>query len=163
MADKRQLPIIIHSRRSFSEVFPLMKKHLSHSHFVQWHCANLERAQLIKVIGYFPNAYFSFSPLIYSSYQSGKLAVQNLETLPLNRIVAETDTPYFNTPHRPSFPWDVENVLHRIAVIKKMPIAIVANQTTRNLNKLFNINISLPKYMREIRDRRRALSRKRRA
>ena len=63
-----------------------------------------------------------------------------VETVPLDRIVLETDSPYLTpVPHRGhrNEPLYVKHVAERVAEIKKVSFNEVADQTTENAKKLF--------------------------
>jgi TatD DNase family protein len=65
-----------------------------------------------------------------------------VETLPLERIVLETDSPYLTPiPHRGkrNEPAYVKHVAEKIAEIKKVSINNLADQTTKNAKQLFAI------------------------
>ncbi|MEK7617902.1 MAG: TatD family hydrolase [Patescibacteria group bacterium] len=65
-----------------------------------------------------------------------------VETVPLERIVLETDSPYLTpAPHRGkrNEPLYVKHVAEKIAGIKQVSLEEVGNQTTLSAKKLFNI------------------------
>jgi TatD DNase family protein len=65
-----------------------------------------------------------------------------VETVPLDRIVLETDSPYLTpVPHRGkrNEPLYVKHVAERVAELKNINVDEVSSQTTINARKLFNI------------------------
>ena len=65
-----------------------------------------------------------------------------IENTPLDKILIETDSPYL-TPEKyrgeRNEPAYIVEVAKKIAELKKIPINIVADQTTKNAIELFKI------------------------
>lgn len=130
-----KLPIVIHARDSFNEIFEVMDS------FDQlpagiFHCftGNLEQAE--KVISYGGFRMGIGGVLTYKNSGLDKV----LEQVGLEHLVLETDSPYLApVPHRGKRNESayVKIVAERLAEIKKVPYEEVAAITTRNAQELF--------------------------
>ena len=62
-----------------------------------------------------------------------------VKVTPLERILLETDSPYFPPVHRkkPSFPWYVQHVAREIATILDLPIHEVVSRCYQNACQLY--------------------------
>jgi len=138
LAQEVNKPIIIHSRRLFPEILEIVKKHpkvigVLHCYMGRWSYAE----EYLK-LGY----YLSFTGLITYARDYDKV----IKNCPLDRILIETDSPYLTPdPLRKkdeiirNSPLNVELVAKKIAEIKGISFEEVAEQTTKNAQKLFNI------------------------
>jgi len=82
--------------------------------------------------------YFGFNGLITYARDYDKV----IKNLPLDRILLETDCPYLTpVPHRGerNEPLYVKLVAKKIAEVKGLKLAELAQQTTKNARQLFNI------------------------
>lgn len=131
------LPVIIHSRNSFNEIFPIVRelkgqlKGIFHSF-----SGTLEDYHVIKDLGGFKLGV------------GGVLTFKNsnlpglVKQIPIDDIVLETDSPYLTpAPHRGKRNESVYVVLvaERLAEIKNMDIAEVVDRTTRNALSVFSL------------------------
>ncbi|MFH1129143.1 MAG: TatD family hydrolase [Patescibacteria group bacterium] len=143
LAQEVDKPIIIHSRRLFPEILEIIKtfqassiKHLNgvlHCYMGRWSYAE----EYLK-LGF----YLSFTGLITYARDYDKV----IKNCPLDRILIETDSPYLTPdPLRKkdeivrNTPLNVELVARKIAEIKGISFEEVAEQTTKNAQKLFKI------------------------
>lgn len=131
-------PIIIHSRNADEEVLLLLKEmDLPESRGVI-HCfgRDYEMAKKFLDLGFL----ISYTGNI--TYNSERQS--SIKNVPLEKIMVETDCPFMApVPFRgqrnePSY---VKYVAERIAEIKKIDFSTVAEQTTKNCAKLFNLPI----------------------
>jgi len=84
--------------------------------------------------------YISFSGIV--TFKSAKELQAVALALPLERILIETDSPYLApVPHRGKVnePGFVMHVAEFIAQLKGVPLETMAQATTENFFKLFNI------------------------
>lgn len=133
LAKELSKPVIIHSRRLFPEILEIVKKHpvkgVLHCYMGRWSYAE----EYLK-LGF----YIGFTGLITYARDYDKV----IKNTPLDRILIETDAPYL-TPilHRGerNLPQYVKYVAEKIAEIRKISFEKVAEQTTSNAKKLFNI------------------------
>ncbi len=137
LAKKHKLPIVIHCRDAFDEVFEVLEKEKSASLFGIFHCFTGTKEHAKKAIGY--NMKLGIGGVV--TFKNGKID-KFLNEIPLEHIVLETDAPYLApTPYRgkrneSSY---VMNVLEKVASIYQLPEAEVAAITTENSKAVFGI------------------------
>ncbi len=135
LANQYKLPVVIHSRESFEEIYSLLLQTKKEIPCGIFHCftGTREQAQRAIDIGF----YLGIGGVI-TFKNSGLDKV--LEEIDLQHIVLETDAPYLApVPFRgkrnePSY---ILHVAERIAAIKNIPLAEVARITTENSEKIF--------------------------
>ncbi len=148
LADKLQLPVIIHARGSkdfplkvYDDLFEILhnyklksKSHLKgiiHSFF-----GNLEQAKKFIDIGFL----LGFNAGIFQSNLD-----EVIKNIDINKIVLETDSPYFypdiKNSNQRNEPINVKFVCEYIAKLKNISIYEVSSITTNNVLNLFDILI----------------------
>lgn len=137
LAKKYKLPIVIHCRDAFDEVFEVLEKEKSDSLFGIFHCFTGTKEHAEKAIGY--NMKLGIGGVV--TFKNGKID-KFLNEIPIEHIVLETDSPYLApTPYRgkrneSSY---VMNVLEKVASIYQLTEAEVAAITTENSKAVFGI------------------------
>ena len=136
-AKEKNLPIIIHCRDAFNEVFEVLEEMKDDKLFGIFHCftGNLEQAK--KAISY--NMKLGIGGVV--TFKNGKID-KFLNQIPLEHIVLETDAPYLApTPYRgkrneSAF---IVNVAQKMAEIHQVSIEKIATVTTSNSKLVFGI------------------------
>lgn len=136
-AKEKGLPIIIHCRDAFDEIFEVLEDVKDDNLFGIFHCftGNLEQAK--KAISY--NMKLGIGGVV--TFKNGKID-QFLNEIPLEHIVLETDAPYLApTPYRgkrneSSY---LVNVLEKLSDIYKETPQKIAEITTKNSKNVFGI------------------------
>ncbi|WP_430410468.1 TatD family hydrolase [Kordia sp.] len=137
LAKKYKLPIVIHCRDAFDEVFEVLEKEKSDDLFGIFHCFTGTKEQAKQAIGY--NMKLGIGGVV--TFKNGKID-KFLNEIPLEHIVLETDSPYLApTPYRgkrneSSY---VMNVLEKVATIYQLTKTEVARVTTENSKAVFGI------------------------
>ncbi|WZL73441.1 TatD family hydrolase [Clostridiaceae bacterium 35-E11] len=132
------LPIIIHDREANEDVMRILKKEKAFDTGVVLHCysGSAELAKQYTKLG----AYISIAgPL---TYKNARKTVEVVDTIPLEYLFIETDSPYLTPmPHRGkrNEMAYVRYVAEKIAEIKKCSLEEVAYQTTENAKRFFRI------------------------
>lgn len=137
LAKKYKLPINIHCRDAFDEVFEVLEKEKGPELFGIFHCfsGNLEQAQ--KAISY--NLKLGIGGVV--TFKNGKID-QFLNQIPLEHIVLETDSPYLApVPYRgkrneSSF---VPLIAEKLASIYQLSLEEIAEQTNKNATAIFGV------------------------
>ena len=137
LAKKYKLPIVIHCREAFDEVFEILEEEKGEDLFGIFHCftGTLEHAK--KAISY--NLKLGIGGVV--TFKNGKID-KFLAEVPLKHIVLETDAPYLApTPFRgkrneSSY---IINVVEKLAEIYNMSLAEIAEITTQNSKDIFGI------------------------
>ncbi len=140
VAKEKHLPLIIHSRDAHEEVISTLKSLIKKGDcdpcgVFHCFCGNLRQAQEILDLGF--NISFTGNITFKGSEPS-----EVISGIPLDKILIETDSPFLAPePYRgkrcePSY---VKEVAKKISEIKAVPFNEVAEITTKNAEKLFNI------------------------
>jgi TatD DNase family protein len=135
-------PLIVHSRKAYSETLEILREFAKDIPFVIhfFQGTPQEAEEFIKL-----GAYVSFAgPITYTKEDEAFGPYDDLVyNVPIERILIETDSPYAApSPFRgkrnePAF---VKYVAQRIAKIKNIPLEKVIHITTQNAYNLFNIS-----------------------
>ncbi|MGH1385989.1 TatD family hydrolase [Kordia sp.] len=137
LAKKYKLPIVIHCRDAFDEVFEVLEKEKDESLFGIFHCFTGTKEHAEKALSY--NMKLGIGGVV--TFKNGKID-KFLHEIPLQNIVLETDAPYLApTPFRgkrneSSY---VMNVLEKVASIYDLSEEEVAKITTENSKTIFGV------------------------
>lgn len=131
------LPVIIHTRNSFDETFAIVEKYKGRLRGV-FHCfsSNLADAQKVIDLGLYIGI---DGPITFkNSVELHEIA----KTIPLDKILIETDSPYLTpNPHRgkSNEPKNVYYVALKIAELRNVSLETIVKQTTINAKMLFRL------------------------
>lgn len=137
LAKKYKLPINIHCRDAFDEVFEVLEKEKGSDLFGIFHCFSGNLDQALKAISY--NLKLGIGGVV--TFKNGKID-QFLNQIPIEHIVLETDSPYLApVPFRgkrneSSY---VVLVAEKLATIYNLSLAEVAEQTNKNAKAIFGL------------------------
>jgi TatD DNase family protein len=137
MAKERDLPIVIHCRKAFDEIFEILESEKDDKLFGIFHCftGNLEQAQ--QALSY--NMKLGIGGVV--TFKNGGID-KFLNQIPLEEIVLETDSPYLAPkPFRGkrNNPVYILKVAEKLAELYDMPINKIAEITTKNSKEVFGI------------------------
>ncbi len=139
LAKKYKLPIIIHVRDSFDEVFKVVDAHNDNNLTGIFHCFTGDFGQAQKIIEY---GGFKMGIGGVITFKNSKLG-EVIEKVPLDHIVLETDSPYLApTPFRgkrneSSY---IPIIAEKISELHKISVEEVAKITTNNALDIFRLN-----------------------
>ena len=138
-AKELKLPIIIHAREAFEEIFDIIDELNDDNLRGIFHCftGTLEQAQKIQEYGGFMLGLGG----VLTYKKSGLDEV--VKDIPIDMIVLETDSPYLPpTPHRGKRNESAYliHIAEKLAEIKQMKLTEVADLTTANARQMFNLN-----------------------
>ena len=128
-------PVIVHCRggpRAERECLEVMSACLDRFHRIHRHCFNGTPEQLATFSAAFPNSVFGFAGALL---RPGSPAVKAVQTIPLERLVLETDAPYLVPPTvrgEVARPWMVYEVAKFIARRRGLRPTAVLDQASRN-------------------------------
>lgn len=139
LANKLELPIVIHSRDAFIDTIDIIKNHKVNKTGV-FHCCqqNQELVKQALQLGY----YISFAGPI--TFKNSKNAPAIIDMVPLDKMLIETDSPYLSPEPvrgRRNIPANVKHIAQKIADVKNMPIENVAKMTFENTCRIFKIEV----------------------
>jgi TatD DNase family protein len=137
LAKKHNLPINIHCRDAFDEVFEVLEREKSPELFGIFHCfsGTLEQAHQAISLG------LKLGIGGVATFKNGKID-QFLHQIPLEHIVLETDSPYLApVPYRGKRNESSYTVLvaQKLAVLYQLSLAEIARITTANSKTIFGI------------------------
>lgn len=144
LAVEMDLPLVLHVRDAHKEMIVLLKAYneqirgVVHCYTGNWEFAQ-EYLKLGLHLGF--TGVITFPPKkLNPEIQLGLLEV--IEKMPMDRILAETDSPYLAPQaHRGKRcePWMVEEVIKKIAEVRNMSTHDVNEEVFKNSRELFNV------------------------
>lgn len=137
LAKELDMPVVIHDRDSKGECLEILKKMNISNGVVHCFSGSAETAQEILKLGMM----ISFTGVL--TFKNARRAVEACASIPIERIMIETDTPYMSPePHRGerNFSGYVEFVARKIAEIKNMSFEDIAKITTENAKRFYGIS-----------------------
>ena len=137
LAKKFKLPVSIHTRDSFEDVYPIVKEELTDDLKGIFHCflGNMEDAKKIMDIGFL----MGIGGVV--TFKKAAIA-EVVKDIPAKYLVFETDAPFLTpTPYRGKRNQSayIKYIAEKTATLKAMPIEELATVTTENANQLFNL------------------------
>lgn len=136
LAEALKLPVIVHMREAWQDAMDIVRRHPDLKGVFHCFSGSRECALWLAERGW----YVGFTGVV--TFKNARKAVECVEALPLDRILIETDCPYMAPePHRGrrNDSRFVPLVAEKIAGIKGLALAEVAEATTRNAKTLFGI------------------------
>jgi len=139
LAEKYQLPLIIHSRDSFDATLSIVQNMDYHHGVIHCYSYGIPEARKFLDLGW----YISFPGNITFPKKSADIArIQELVSyIPDDRLLLETDAPYMTpVPHRGSVntPWHVRFVYEKAAAFRNTDTAALAELVFSNTRSLFS-------------------------
>ncbi|MFA6027763.1 MAG: TatD family hydrolase [Patescibacteria group bacterium] len=139
LAKELDKPVILHCRDAYAELLDFLSKNGQKIKGVL-HCYSGTKEQAKEFLNL--GLYLGFTGII--TFKNKKLDELRsiVKETPLDKILVETDCPYLTPePHRGTRnePLYVRFVAQKVAEIKGITLALVEEQTTKNVKKLFNI------------------------
>lgn len=138
-AKEKKLPIAIHVREAFTELFKIMDEHCDERLSGVFHCFTGNGDDMKKALAY-PNFYLGIGGVV--TFKNGGLD-KILPDADITRLVLETDAPYLApVPFRGkrNETGYIKLIAEKLAEIKGMTVAEIADQTTTNARKLFKLD-----------------------
>jgi TatD DNase family protein len=137
LAKQYKLPIVIHCREAFDEIFEILEEEKSPELFGVFHCFTGTYEQALKAISY--NMKLGIGGVV--TFKNGKID-QFLNQIDLKHIVLETDSPYLapipfrGKRNESSY---LLNIIDKLAVIYDLSAKEIATITTENSKVIFGI------------------------
>ena len=136
-AKEKKLPIVIHCRDAFDEIFEILEQEKGDSLRGIFHCFTGTKEQAEKAINY--NMKLGIGGV--ATFKNGKID-RFLNEINLKHIVLETDAPYLApTPFRGKRNESayITNVIDKLVEIYKVPFEEIVATTTQNSKAVFGI------------------------
>ncbi|WP_448821069.1 TatD family hydrolase [Cetobacterium sp.] len=135
LAKRLNKPVVIHTRDAMEDTVNILKEYPNVTGVIHCYPGSLETAK--QLVDRF---YLGIGGTL--TFKNSKKIVEVVKTIPLDRIVIETDCPYL-TPEpfrgKRNEPIYVEYIAKKIAEIKEITVEDVAKITTENAKKLYRI------------------------
>ena len=137
LAKKFKLPIVIHCRDAFDEIFDVLETEKSDDLFGVFHCFTGTLEQAHRAMSY--NMKLGIGGVV--TFKNGKID-QFISQIDLKHIVLETDAPYLApVPYRGKRNESayIINVLQKLSYLYNLPIEEIAAITTQNSKDIFGV------------------------
>ena len=134
-AKKYKIPIVIHCRDAFDEIYKILKEEADDSLRGVLHCFGGSLDQAKKIIDL--NFFLGIGGVL-TFKNSGLDSI--IKKIPLEKIIVETDGPYLApTPYRGkrNEPKYLSLIVEKLCEIKNIPMISLTNQLYKNTNSLF--------------------------
>jgi len=137
LAKHYKLPIVIHCRDAFDEIFEILEEEKSEDLFGIFHCFSGTHKQALQAISY--NMKLGIGGVV--TFKNGKID-QFINQIDLKHIVLETDSPYLapipfrGKRNESSY---IVNVVDKLASLYGVSSEEIAIQTTENSKAVFGI------------------------
>jgi len=137
LAKKYKLPIVIHCREAFDEIFEILEKEKSEDLFGIFHCFSGTYEQALQAISY--NMKLGIGGVV--TFKNGKID-QFINQIDLKHLVLETDSPYLapipfrGKRNESSY---IVNVVDKLAALYGLSSEEIALKTTENSKAIFGI------------------------
>jgi len=135
-AKELKLPIVIHARESFNEIFKVLDEENDENLTGVFHCFTGKKEQIQKIDSY---GGFKLGIGGVLTYKNAHL-VETLKSTTLENIILETDSPYLSPVPFRGKRNESSYVLHvaeKLTEVFNVPLSEIEAQTTRNAEKLF--------------------------
>lgn len=137
LAKKYKLPIVIHCREAFDEIFEILEEEKSDDLFGIFHCFSGTYEQALQAISY--NMKLGIGGVV--TFKNGKID-QFINQIDLKHLVLETDSPYLapipfrGKRNESSY---IVNVVDKLALLYGLSSEEIALKTTENSKAIFGI------------------------
>src|SRR5690606_2787449 len=135
-ANESRLPLIIHTRSAVDDTIRIMEEERAHVAGGVMHCFTESWAMAEAALDM--EFYISISGIV--TFKNAQQVQEVAAKVPLDRLLIETDSPYLApVPFRgkKNDPSNVIYVAEKIAELRQVSVAAIAEQTTRNFYQLF--------------------------
>ncbi|XP_012502744.1 PREDICTED: putative deoxyribonuclease TATDN2 isoform X2 [Propithecus coquereli] len=136
-------PLVIHCREADEDLLDIMKKFVPSDYKIHRHCFTGSYPVIEPLLKYFPNMSVGFTAVL--TYSSAWEARDALKQIPLDRIIVETDAPYFLPRQVPkslcqyAHPGLALHTVREIARVKDQPLSRTLATLRENTSRLYNL------------------------
>ncbi len=137
LAKKYKLPIVIHCRAAFDEIFEVLETEKGADLFGIFHCFSGNHEQALQAISY--NMKLGIGGVV--TFKNGQID-QFLDKIDLKHLVLETDSPYLApVPYRGKRNESayLPLIANKLATIYNLPLETIAEITTQNAKQVFGL------------------------
>ncbi len=138
LASKHQLPIIVHMRNAEKDMISILNKFRTKLPNILIHCFTGSQNFADQCIEM--DCFYSLSGII--TFKNADILRKIIKTLPLNRVIFETDSPYL-TPEpfrgKKNEPKYLKTIIEKYSKIMSTDLEIIKKESSSNYKKLFKI------------------------
>jgi TatD DNase family protein len=136
---KYQLPVVIHCRNAFEQIYETLYPYRNTSLKGVFHCFTGTEEEAAKIVSDFPGFMLGFNGVITFKNTSLPMVFKNIS---LERVVLETDSPYLApVPYRGQRNESayLKDILLRMAEVKQVSPEEIAHVTSQNALNIFKV------------------------
>ncbi|XP_035304896.1 putative deoxyribonuclease TATDN2 isoform X5 [Cricetulus griseus] len=136
-------PLVIHCREADEDLLDIMKKFVPSDYKIHRHCFTGSYSVIEPLLKYFPNMSVGFTAVL--TYSSAWEARDALRQIPLERIIVETDAPYFLPRQVPrslcqyAHPGLALHTVREIARVKEESLSHTLAVLRENTSRLYSL------------------------
>uniref|UniRef100_A0A8C8RKS6 Uncharacterized protein n=1 Tax=Pelusios castaneus TaxID=367368 RepID=A0A8C8RKS6_9SAUR len=136
-------PLVIHCREADDDLLGIMKKFVPKDYKIHRHCFTGSYSVIEPLLEHFPNLSVGFTAML--TYSSAFEARETIRKIPLNRIIVETDAPYFLPRQVPksvcqySHPGLALHTVREIARLKDLPLSRTLAVLRQNTSCMYDL------------------------
>ncbi|XP_055484433.1 putative deoxyribonuclease TATDN2 [Psammomys obesus] len=136
-------PLVIHCREADEDLLDIMKKFVPSDYKIHRHCFTGSYSVIEPLLKYFPNMSVGFTAVL--TYSSAWEARDALRQIPLERIIVETDAPYFLPRQVPrsvcqyAHPGLALHTVREIARVKEESLSRTLSVLRENTSRLYSL------------------------
>ncbi|XP_066522623.1 putative deoxyribonuclease TATDN2 [Hoplias malabaricus] len=136
-------PLVIHCRDADDDLLKIMKKCVPRDYKIHRHCFTNRYSVIEPFLSEFSNLFVGFTALV--TYPCAREAQDAVRKIPLNRILLETDAPYFlprqvsKTMCRFAHPGMGIHTLREISLLKGEPLSTVFQTVRQNTTHIYGL------------------------
>ncbi len=134
LAEKYDLPVIVHSRKASQEVFDIIKESGVRKGSMHCFSGSLELAKEYIKLGFYIGV---DGPITYPNSKKG---IDIITNIPVDNLLLETDSPYLPPESKrgeTNTPLNLEEIASKISEVKNIPIEEIYEITYNNAKNLF--------------------------
>ncbi|XP_042535904.1 putative deoxyribonuclease TATDN2 isoform X2 [Dipodomys spectabilis] len=136
-------PLVIHCREADEDLLDIMKKFVPSDYKIHRHCFTGSYPVIEPLLKHFPNMSVGFTAVL--TYASAWEARDAVKRIPLERIIVETDAPYFLPRQVPrslcqyAHPGLALHTVREIARVKEKPLSRTLAILRENTSRLYSL------------------------
>ncbi|XP_053326048.1 putative deoxyribonuclease TATDN2 [Spea bombifrons] len=136
-------PLVIHCRGADEDLMSIMKRQVPSDYKIHRHCFTGNYRDIEPFLTEFPNMAVGFTALL--TYPSAREAQTAMALIPLERLIVETDAPFFLPKQAPrnlckfAHPGHALYTVQEIARLRSIPVKTVLATLRKNTNQLYNL------------------------
>ncbi len=138
LAQELDLPVIVHDRDAHEDAMTVVREFPDVKGVFHCYSGSAEMARQLVSLGW----YIGFTGVL--TFKNARKAVETAATIPLDRIVLETDCPYMSPePHRGkrNDPSKLCFMAQKLADIRALPLAEIEQITYENGKRLYRMDV----------------------